>query len=328
MQVFNGFSAARGRVDGCAVALGNFDGVHWGHQALFSRAIAVARAHSALAIAATFAPHPGKVLAPALAPKLLTPQNRKLELLEALGLDAAVVQPFDRAYASLPADDFLARDLFGALAPRHVVVGPDFTYGRARAGTAHSLRIACEQRGVGFTRVEPVACDGVVVSSTKIRELVLEGRIEAAARLLGRPYDLAGTVIRGRGRGRRLGFPTANILVENELLPALGVYAVRVCSETEVWGGAANVGRNLTFGEEEISVEVNLFGFSGELYGAHLAIELLERLRGEQRFDSAEALSNQISADCQRAQAIVARAPPPGPLSPFAHARAAKRSGE
>lgn len=322
MLVLRGFSEAKGRLDGCAVALGSFDGVHLGHQALFRSTLERARGRGALAVAATFEPHPGKVLFPDLAPKLLTPLSRKLELLEAVGLDAVVLQPFDRAYAARSPEDFLDKDLFGGAAPRDVIVGPDFTYGKARAGTVGTLHAACTARGVGFYQQPVVTSDGGgVVSSTKIREFVAEGRVSGAALLLGRPFDLVGAVTRGLGRGRTIGFPTANLHAENEVRPGLGVYAVRVFTRGGIWPGAANIGRKPTFGEEEVTVEVHLLGFSGDLYGAPMAVEFLERLRGEQRFGSVDELKAAIASDCAHARAVVEKAPAPGPLAPFAATR-------
>ncbi len=324
MLVLHGFSQARGKLEGCAVALGSFDGVHRGHQALFAEALARARARGAAAVAATFEPHPGKVLFPDLAPKLLTPLPRKLELLEACGLDAVILQPFDRAYAGVVPEQFLQRDLFGPLAPRDVVVGPDFTYGKARAGTVATLAQACRARGVGFAQVPAVTCDGgAVVSSSKIREFVAEGRVGAAARMLGRPFDLVGTVIRGLGRGRTIGVPTANLHAENEVRPGIGVYAVRALFGREVRAGAANIGRKPTFGEDEVTLEVHLLDWQGDLYGARIAVEFLERLRGEQRFSGVDELKRAIAADCAHARAVAQKAPPPGPFSPFARARGA-----
>jgi len=305
MQLFRGFHEAQGRLAGCAVALGSFDGVHLGHQALFQSAIARAHARGALAVAATFEPHPGKVLVPSLAPKLLTPLSRKLELFEACGLDAVVLQPFDRQYATASPEQFLSRDLFGGLAPGDVVVGPDFTFGKARMGTVASLRAACQLAQVGFFEQPAVTCDGGgVVSSTKIREFIAEGRVAAAAVMLGRPFDLVGTVTHGQGRGRTLGFPTANLHPENEVRPGLGVFAVRALVGKDVLGGAVNIGRKPTFGEEEVTVEAHLFDFKGDLYGKRLVVELWQRLRDERVFESDEALSEQIATDVQAAREV------------------------
>ena len=331
MDVFHGFAEARGHLDGCAVALGNFDGVHLGHQALLGWARDEARRRGQPSVAATFDPHPGKVLTPELAPKLISPLWRRLELLEDFGLDAVILQPFDRPYAALDATQFLSRDLFGLL-PSELVVGSDFTYGKSRFGNVESLREACEsgavsppalraRGGVRLTVIAPITCDGVVVSSSKIREFVAEGRVAAAARLLGRPFELSGEVVSGMGRGRGIGFPTANLASENEVRPAIGVYAVRASLEGRVLFGAANIGRKPTFGDAEVTIEVHLFDFEGDLYGKTLAVEFLDRLRGEQRFAGVAALKAQIARDCEKAREIARETPPPGPLAPQASRR-------
>lgn len=305
MKVFHSVAEAR-ELAGSAVALGNFDGVHIGHQALFAEA----RRH-ARAVALTFQPHPGKVLQPELAPKLITLLPRKLELFEACGLDAAVVQPFNREYARTPAAAF-EESLLDVLGAKHLVVGSDFTYGAARAGTVATLREAASQRGAQVHVVSPVTVDGVVSSSSKVREYILEGRVSAAHRLLGRPFDLDGTVVPGAGRGRGIGFPTANVDTQNELRPAPGVYAIRARLKDEVQGpwrpGAANIGVKPTFGGTVVTVEAHLLDFQGDLYGRELRLQFLERLRPEQRFASVAELVGQIKRDVEAARTVIARA--------------------
>ncbi len=295
--------AARGGLRGCALALGNFDGVHLGHRALFAEA-----ARHGPVVALTFAPHPGKVLQPQLAPRLITTQVRKLELLAAVGVTATIVQPFSADYARTAPADFEAA-LFDGVGAGTVVVGYDFTYGSRRAGTVQTLTAAAAQRGARVCVVPAVALDGVVVSSSKVREYVLDGRVEAAARLLGRPFDLDGVVVRGAGRGHGLGFPTANLDTTNELRTAPGVYAVRARLAGEaVWlGGAANIGVKPTFGGGEVTIEAHLFDFAGDLYGKSLRLQFIERLRGEQRFGSVDELRSQISRDVEGARAAIAR---------------------
>ncbi|KFE59550.1 bifunctional riboflavin kinase/FAD synthetase [Hyalangium minutum] len=305
MKVFHSVAEAR-ELAGSAVALGNFDGVHIGHQALFAEA----RRH-ARAVALTFQPHPGKVLQPDLAPKLITLLPRKLELFEAYGLDAAVVQPFNREYARTPAAAF-EESLLDVLGAKHLVVGTDFTYGAARAGTVATLREAASQRGAQVHVVLPVTVDGVVSSSSKVREYILEGRVAAAHRLLGRPFDLDGTVVPGAGRGRGIGFPTANVDTQNELRPAPGVYAIRVRLKDEPQGpwrpGAANIGVKPTFGGTVVTIEAHLLDFQGDLYGRELRVQFLERLRPEQRFASVAELVGQIKRDVEAARTVIARA--------------------
>ncbi|MGZ3461540.1 MAG: bifunctional riboflavin kinase/FAD synthetase [Archangium sp.] len=306
MKVFQGVMEAR-ELAGCALALGNFDGVHLGHQALFAEA----RRQGPRAAALTFQPHPGKVLQPELAPKLITLLPRKLELFEAFGLDAAVVQPFTREYARHSPRDFEAA-LLDVVGARHLVVGHDFTYGAARAGNVDTLREASAARGAQVHLVPPVTVDGVVASSSKVREYILEGRVSAAQRLLGRPFDLDGTVVTGHGRGRGIGFPTANVDTQNELRPAAGVYAIRVLFRDEPLGswrpGVANIGVKPTFGVNEVTIEAHLLDFTGDLYGKELRVQFLERLRPERRFGSVAELVGQIKRDVEAARAVIARA--------------------
>ncbi len=304
LKVFHAITEAR-ELAGCAACLGNFDGVHLGHRSLFAEA----RRHGD-AVAVTFQPHPGKVLQPDLAPKLITLLPRKLELFAEAGLAAAVVQPFSLEYARTPPEQFEAM-LLDSLQARHLVVGADFTYGERRRGTVDSLRAAAAARGAELHLVPALAVDGVVVSSSKVREYLLEGRVVAAQRLLGRYFDLDGTVVPGQGRGRTIGVPTANVDTESDLRPAPGVYAVRVQvrGEASRWlPGAANIGVKPTFGAGEVTIEVHLLDYSGDLYGRGLRVQFLDRLRAEQRFGSAAELVTQIHRDLEAARTVIARA--------------------
>jgi riboflavin kinase/FMN adenylyltransferase len=295
---------------GGAVAIGNFDGVHLGHQALLARAVALARASGARAGVLTFEPHPVRALRPQLAPPLITSLDRKLELLAGCGLDAAVVQPFDLAYAATTAAAFVERDLQGALGVRDVVVGWDFTAGHERA-RVEALRPLLAARGLALHVVDPVTEGGLTVSSTKIREFLLEGKVEAAAQLLVRPHDVEGAVERGAGRGRGFGFATANVRPE-AMLPANGVYAVRARAGGAWWGGVCNVGVKPTVqAAGPVVAEVHLFDHPGhDLYGEAMRVAFLARLREERRFPSIDALRAQIGADAAAARDIVRHAPP------------------
>jgi riboflavin kinase / FMN adenylyltransferase len=305
MKVFHALSKAS-ELAGCALALGNFDGVHLGHQALFRQAVALG-----VPAALTFDPHPGKVLQPELAPKLITTLRRKLELFADSGLAAALVVPFTEDFARTPAEAFEA-SLLDQLRAAHLVVGQDFTYGARRAGTVATLRRAAAGHSAEVHVVEPVTVGGVVASSSHIRTYLLEGRVSAARALLGRFYDLDGVVVRGAGRGRTLGWPTANVETDAEIRPGPGVYAVRLRVgppwNTPWLGGAANVGSKPTFGGTEVTVEVHVLDWSGDLYEQRVRVEFLERLRPEQRFGSAPELAAQIRRDVQAARAVVARA--------------------
>ena len=303
MEVYPSLSAASGGpLVGSAICLGNFDGAHLGHQALFAEAKGQGRA-----AALTFEPHPGKVLQPNLAPRLLTSLDRKLELLEAAGLAAVIVQPFTAEFARTAPAAFEAA-LFVEVGAARAVVGADYSYGARRAGTVVSLAAAAARHQAAVTVVPPVSLEGAVVSSSRVREYLLEGRVEAAARMLGRPFDLDGTVVRGDGRGRGIGFPTANVASGNEVQPAAGVYAVRTRVGTAgPWrGGVANLGIRPTFGGSEPSLEVHLFDFEGDLYGQPARVQFLTRLRPERRFASVEELVAQIGRDAQAAREALA----------------------
>lgn len=302
-----------GELRGAAIAIGNFDGVHLGHRRLLEHAVADARARGAPAAALTFWPHPVRVLAPELAPRLITSRGRRRELLAESGLDAVVEQPFDAGFAALPAERFTELLLDG-LGARTLVVGYDFTYGRGRAGRTEQLRHECALRSARLVVVEPVEVNGLVVSSTKVREFILAGHVEGAGALLGRPFDLEGPVVRGAGRGRTIGIPTANLAVPPELLPALGVYAVRVrLPSGEVVPGACNVGLNPTFRPEStvglsavpVSIEVHLLDRELDLYGQTLRVAFVARLRDERRFPGVDALVTQIRADLVEARRLL-----------------------
>jgi riboflavin kinase/FMN adenylyltransferase len=313
MEVYRSLEEAQLRrgTRGCAVAVGNFDGVHLGHQRLLALARKRADARRAPAVALTFEPHPVRVLRPSLAPPLITPLPRKLELLAGLGVDATVIQPFDLAYAQSTIAEFASRDLVGRLGAADVVVGYDFTAGHERA-RVDVLRPLLGAEGVLLHVVDPVTADGLVVSSTKIREFLLEGNVEAAALLLTRPYDLDGEVARGAGRGRGFGFATANVAT-HALLPANGVYVVRATvggrrgATAAIHGGVCNVGTKPTVESgAAVVAEAHLFGFDGrDLYGEPIRLEFLARLRDERRFPSVEALRAQIALDVEAARRVL-----------------------
>jgi riboflavin kinase/FMN adenylyltransferase len=314
MQVFRSLDRLES-LRGCAAVIGNLDGVHVGHRCLLATARARAAARRAKVVALTFDPHPARVLRPSMAPPILTPLGRKLELLEAAGADAAVVQPFDLDYAATPAEVFVRRDLCQRLGAADVVVGYDFTAGHERA-RVETLRELLGAQGVGLSVVQPVTVDGLTVSSTKVREFLLEGNVEAAALLLGRPHDVEGVVRRGAGLGRKLGFPTANLRPE-ALLPALGVYAGRASvglrtrpdgttesGHSAHFAAVCNIGVRPTVEEAgPVGLEVHLLDrVGGDLYEEHVRVAFVARLRPERRFPSVEALKDQIGKDVEAAR--------------------------
>jgi riboflavin kinase/FMN adenylyltransferase len=334
MRIHSGIAATARRLTRGSLAIGNFDGVHLGHRGLFEAAKSAAQRLGGPTCALTFEPHPARLLAPDYAPPLICTPVRKRELLAEAGIQDLVVQPFDRAFSETEPDGFV--DLLLATGVAEVVVGHDFTYGRQRRGTVATLRTALEQCGVRLNVVSAITVHGLVVSSTKIREFMLEGRVEATAQLLGRPFDLDGDVVRGVGRGRKLGWPTANIRTQAELLPAVGVYAVRArrieepsrCEADASPGGpvryipprvraavfgAANLGLNPTFradahagsGREPLMLEVHLFDVDEDLYGSALRVEFVHRLRDERRFPNVDALKEQIGRDVAEARRLL-----------------------
>jgi riboflavin kinase / FMN adenylyltransferase len=295
-----------------AVAIGNFDGVHLGHQALLAEARARAARRGGPSAVLTFTPHPARLFAPAKAPPLIMSLERRLELCAEAGIDLAIVEPFTRAFAAIEAEAFVRRVLAQDLAAADVVVGYDFSFGRGRAGTVARLGELGSELGLGVAVIPPVSVDGLPCSSTRVRELCAAGEVAAAARLLGRPVEVEGRVARGAARGRALGFPTANVAPEGELVPKLGIYAARARildgpEAGSVRRAALSIGRNPTFTgpDAPVSVEAYLLDYDGDLYERRLRLEILDRLRDEQRFDTIDALVQQIHADVDRVRALV-----------------------
>jgi riboflavin kinase/FMN adenylyltransferase len=290
------------------VAIGNFDGVHRGHQALFALIREQAATQGGQSVVLTFEPHPSKVLAPSMAPALITTYARKLELIAACGVDVAVVQPFDASFAAMPAEDFIREALVESLGARAVVVGYNFSFGRDRTGTPDLLRAAGALHGFDVTVVAPLSFDGLVVSSTKVREYVLEGRVDAATQVLGREFELSGVVVRGAGRGRKIGVPTANLQPEGELVPRGGVYVGHVRRGDARLPAVINVGINPTFVDGGVqTIEGHILDFDEDLYGERLTFEFHQRLRAEQRFSGVAELVTQIRLDIDHGREVLQR---------------------
>ncbi|MBI3073478.1 MAG: bifunctional riboflavin kinase/FAD synthetase [Deltaproteobacteria bacterium] len=281
-----------------AVALGNFDGVHLGHRAVLDRAKRYGRA-----AVYTFRPHPAKVLAPDRAPALLESYDRKIERLRDAGVAVVIEEPFDAAFAARSAEVFL-ETLFGATKTRGIVVGADFTFGHRREGNVGYLSAWGARRRIDTAVVEPVLVDGGVVSSTRIRAALGAGDVALAARLLGRAPALRGVVVRGKERGRAIGFPTVNLATENEAIPKTGVYVAVAQLATERRRAVVNIGHAPTFGANALTVEAHLFDFARDIYGETVELGLVSRLRDERPFGDVAELRAQIAADCDRARAI------------------------
>jgi riboflavin kinase / FMN adenylyltransferase len=299
---------------GAVVAIGNFDGVHRGHEAVIAAAGHAARAAGAPHAVLTFEPHPRHVLRPADPPFRLTPFRAKSRRIEALGVDLLITLHFDLAFAARRAEDFIESVLVRNLAVRQVAVGHDFVFGHERRGTVAMLEERGAKLGFGVMIVPPVETPGGgVYSSTQIREHLVQGRPREAAALLGRFWEIEGRVERGDERGRLLGFPTANLPLGDYLRPAAGVYVVRAGieeGERTLWrDGVANFGQRPTFGGSDLRLEVHIFDFSGDLYGKHLRVALIEHLRSERKFADIGALKAQIAEDAARARAVLAALP-------------------
>lgn len=315
VETFRGHQALLRRLVRPAIAIGSFDGVHRGHAELIGRAVDRARATGGESVVLTFEPHPAQVLAPAHAPRLLTTTERKLELFADLGVDVCILEPFSLALAALSPQAFVREVIADGLGAAHVVVGYNFTFGKDRAGNPETLAHLGSEHGFSVDVVAPVAAGGSTLSSTLARTLVSAGDVAAARAILGRDFDVDGTVVRGAGRGHDLGYPTANIDTGGELLPAHGIYAtwMRLLDGDPAKDliCATSVGTNPTFAGGALSIEAFALDFSGDLYGRRVRLGFVDRLRGEQTFDSPQALSEQIRRDVEKVRAIMTTERPP-----------------
>src|SRR5215813_12216586 len=294
-------------LDRVVLTLGNFDGVHLGHQAILRSAVERARAGRGQAVVLTFEPHPLAVVAPERAPAVIQPLHDRLAMLRQLGVDVTVLQRFTRRFAALDPEAFVTEFLLRHLALRHVVVGDNVNFGRDRAGSAETLRELGARLGFGVEVVGPVTVGAEQVSSTVLRAVLERGEVGEARRFLGRAYSLRGRVVVGDRRGRTLGFPTANLHLRRKLLlPADGVYAVIAESAGRRYAGVMNIGVRPTFAGRRRTVEVHLLDFTGDLYRRWLVVRVIERLRGEAAFAGPEALRAAIAADVARARRVLA----------------------
>lgn len=301
------------------VSIGNFDGVHCGHQSMIAALIRNARRHAAPAVVFTFDPHPIALLRPGQSPPPLSTTERKIELLTLCGVDAVIVYPTDQELLQLAPRDFFDRIVLGQLEARGLVEGPNFFFGRGRAGNIDTLKDYCGEAGIELEIVPPIVVADQLVSSSETRRLIADGRVREAGALLGAAYRVSGTVVRGAERGRTIGFPTANLEGIRTVLPRDGVYAGRAQvnsrgvnssavnsrgDESSWFAAGINIGPCPTFADQERKVEVHLIGYSGDLYGRRLTVELVERLRDTVRFDGIDALKTQLAIDIDRARTL------------------------
>ena len=305
MVIFRGISEIREKLRHPAVTIGNFDGVHLGHCEIFRRVRELAKEQGGVSVVVTFVPHPLKVIHSHKALRLITTAVEKESLIAAAGIDYLLEIPFDRAFASIPAAEFVEQVLVGAIGVERLVIGYDYAFGRGREGDVTLLRALGERFGYAVEVLRPISNGATVYSSTAVRNMVSAGDVKGVVCVLGRHYAITGTVVHGHRRGRDLGFPTANLETEKDLFPAPGVYAVKVRLGETLLDGACNIGTNPTFGNDTVSLEVFLLDFDQDLYGREVTLFFMDRLRGEMRFPDLEALKQAIAADVDNCRAIL-----------------------
>jgi riboflavin kinase/FMN adenylyltransferase len=287
------------------VTIGNFDGVHLGHRQIFQKLRQAAVALDGVTVVITFAPHPLKVLPSGKDLRLITTYEEKELLIGALGIDYLIVIPFTEKFAAITAREFVDDVLVGVVGVKMLIIGYDYAFGRKREGNVELLRRLGNEHGFAVEVLEPIGDGKIVYSSTNIRSMVGKGDIRDVVSLLGRHFSLAGKVVHGHHRGKGLGFPTANLVTEKELIPSSGVYAVKVRIGDATYDGACNIGSNPTFANETTSIEVFVFDFAGDLYGREVRLYFIERIRDERQFPDAAALQDAITADVKRCREIL-----------------------
>ncbi len=302
MRVWNGIESYAGGTEPVAATLGSYDGVHLGHQAILRSVVEEGRREGVPSLVLTFEPHPLAVVAPHRKPRLIQTRRQKLESLERSGLDAVLLLPFDETIAALSGEAFFEEVLRDRLPFASLHAGANFRFGHDRAGDLDLLRKIGARRGFRVVGVPPVVVEGRTVSSTEIRRAVEEGEVELARRMLGRAFALTGEVVPGEGRGRALDFPTANLEVDNELLPRRGVYVSETVVLASRHPSVTNVGVRPTFGGTALVVETHILDFDEDIYGERLELRFLARLRDEKRFSGPSELADQIARD--RAAAV------------------------
>jgi riboflavin kinase/FMN adenylyltransferase len=311
MKVFEGLETIPQPFAHSTIAIGTFDGVHVGHQAIIRAAVADARAAARPALVFTFDRHPAELLAPQHAPDYLTTPIQRNRLIAELGADGLVIARFDRSLSERTPDEFVGGILKARLGAEAIVVGTNFRFGKGRAGDSAYLEQAQAEFGFVLHALEPVLVGGLPASSTRVRERLRAGDIAEAEAVLGHPYWLAGTVVAGQMLGRKLGYPTANLaLTYRQVVPADGIYAVKVIlDDGRIFGGACSIGQRPTVADAGYAVETYLLDFDEDIYGRSLELEFLQRLRPEAKFDSLEALSAQIARDVEATRRVIAGHP-------------------
>ncbi|VAX29212.1 FMN adenylyltransferase / Riboflavin kinase [hydrothermal vent metagenome] len=309
MKIVRGTKNITGPIPYPVVAIGNFDGVHIGHQIIFRKTADMVRERSGTAIVFTFEPHPLKIIAPERVPPLLTSFRQKMELIEECGIDQVVCADFTRQFADQQPRDFAKDILVGLIGVREIVVGFDYAFGRGREGTIPYLKKMGEEFDFNVHVVEPVKLNDHLVSSSHVRELIEDGNVRAARNFLGRNYSILGPVVHGHHTGQAIGFPTANLDTAKVQIPGTGVYAVRILYAGKTYQGAVNIGYNPTFNRDRLSVEVHIFDFHENIYGQEVEVIFVDRIRSEMTFQSADDLVVQIKKDIETARALLKENP-------------------
>jgi len=308
MKIYRKVEDINGQFPDACVTIGNFDGVHLGHQQLFAQVAYKAHQRKGTSVAITFDPHPLQVLKPG-GIKLISTIEQKIELVDMAGIDVLVIVPFTREFAATTAEYFVEEILLNRIGMKELVVGYDYAFGKGRAGNIPFLKQQGVEKGFTVTVVDAYYTEGTLVSSSRIRGLLADGDVVEARRLLGRSYQIRGEVQFGKQRGgKEIGFPTANLkFAEEDLVPRHGVYVSQVICDGKCYGGVINIGCNPTFGEQALVAETHIFDFNQDIYGKPIKVNLLEFLRSERKFDNIRELASQISRDVARARQILSQ---------------------
>jgi len=304
MDIFRHIDDRKLRLTDTVVTMGNFDGLHLGHQCLVRSAVEDARHLKSLSVVLTFEPHPLRILAPERAPQMILSHKDKMQLLQSFGIDIVIIQNFDAAFANLQPETFVHEILMDRLAVKKIWVGKDFRFGKGRKGTVADLGGWGVKSGFEVGVVNPILVGGERVSSSKIRKLLEEGRVGEAQRMLGRYHFISGKIIAGHRRGRELGFPTANIASRTEVIPPDGIYATILQLGAERRLSVSNIGVNPTFGAGPRTIESFVLDFDEDIYGESVKLSFVKRLRAEKKFASVDELVAQMHEDVSSARAV------------------------
>jgi riboflavin kinase/FMN adenylyltransferase len=306
MKIIDGIERIKKRYPYPVLTIGNFDGVHLGHQAIFRMLVTRAKEKDGTSVVFTFEPHPLRVLAPERAPKLLTTYSDKVRLVKSFGIDLFICANFTKDFARIKAEEIVRDILCETIGIREIFIGSNFLFGKDRKGSPELLKKLGRKHGFRVTVLPEMKSGNTALSSSRIRKLIAKGKVEEASGLLGRNYSVEGVVIEGAKRGKTLlNVPTANIATANELFPRDGVYAVTVDLGKHKYGGAANLGQNPTFGEKKFSFEVHILGLNRDILGENLRVHFIQRIRDEIKFDNVNELSHQMRRDIDKVQEIV-----------------------